>query len=411
VQKPDSFFSETVQRALSDLQQSLVAHDPIRARLPASVRVYCVGGAVRDALLGQSGADRDFVVVGANVEDMLSAGFTPVGKDFPVFLHPVTHDEYALARTERKSGKGYKGFVFNASPTVTLDDDLSRRDLSINAIALGADGVLLDPFHGVNDLSLKVFRHIGPAFSDDPVRLLRIARFASRWPDFSLAPETLDLCRSMVAAGETKALVPERVWQEIQKGLMERQPSKMLGVLVACGAWKDLHDNIVALRTNTGGMLDACANNNAGLEIRYALLVWNDGQPQSPGFLKAPRACIDMAALCVQQSEHLNTVQSHLEKNDPEALDSVLAWLMAADLVRKPERFAALLQALMAAGQLQTNTAAMLESFARLLTSDDATTAVARAAHAAQAADADIAAAARRARREILQKHSWFQAS
>jgi tRNA nucleotidyltransferase (CCA-adding enzyme) len=200
------------------------------------VQTYIVGGAVRDELLGRPNADRDYVVVGATPEAMLAQGFRPVGKDFPVFLHPDTHEEYALARTERKTGRGYHGFAFHAAPDVTLDDDLARRDLTINAIAKAADGRLIDPFHGQRDLQARVLRHVGPAFAEDPVRILRIARFAARFSDFSIAPETLELMRGMVAAGEVDHLVAERVWQELAKGLMEDKPSRMFEVLRDCGA-------------------------------------------------------------------------------------------------------------------------------------------------------------------------------
>lgn len=198
---------------------------------------YIVGGAVRDRLLGLPVNDRDWVVVGSTPEDMLAAGYTPVGRDFPVFLHPKTHEEYALARTERKSGRGYHGFVFQAAPDVTIEEDLARRDLTINAIAEDPDtGVLIDPFRGQQDLQQRIFRHVSDAFAEDPVRLLRLARFAARFADFSLAPETLALMRHMVAVGEVDALVPERVWQELSRGLMEARPDRMLEVLRDAGA-------------------------------------------------------------------------------------------------------------------------------------------------------------------------------
>jgi tRNA nucleotidyltransferase (CCA-adding enzyme) len=184
------------------------------------MKVYCVGGAVRDELLGLPIKDSDYVVVGSTPQAMLDAGYKPVGKDFPVFLHPKTHDEYALARTERKTGAGYKGFVLHASPEVTLEEDLARRDLTINAIAKDADGKLIDPFNGVADIKSKTLRHVSAAFAEDPVRILRAARFAARFTDFTVAPETLALMRQMVAAGEVDALVSERVWQELAKGLM-----------------------------------------------------------------------------------------------------------------------------------------------------------------------------------------------
>ena len=212
------------------------------------MKTYLVGGAIRDALLGQSGSDRDWVVVGATPEAMKAQGFLPVGRDFPVFLHPVTHEEHALARTERKSAPGYRGFVVHAAPEVTLEEDLARRDLRINAIALPevlaagcADGniektALVDPFDGQSDLRNKLLRHVTDAFREDPVRILRVARFAARFDDFTVAPETMALMRDMVAAGEADALVPERVWQELSRGLMEKQPSRMFEVLRDCGA-------------------------------------------------------------------------------------------------------------------------------------------------------------------------------
>src|SRR5512133_2975541 len=200
------------------------------------MKAYVVGGAVRDALLGAPVNDRDWVVVGATPQQMIDAGFRPVGKDFPVFLHPQTHEEYALARTERKTGPGYGGFAVHAAPEVTLEEDLARRDLTINAIAKADDGSLTDPFHGVADLKARVLRHVGPAFVEDPVRVLRVARFAARFADFSLAPETQALMREIVERGEVDHLVAERVWQEIARGLMEKTPSRMFLTLRDCGA-------------------------------------------------------------------------------------------------------------------------------------------------------------------------------
>jgi tRNA nucleotidyltransferase (CCA-adding enzyme) len=180
------------------------------------LRTYLVGGAVRDRLLGRAVSERDFVVVGATPDDLLSRGFQQVGKDFPVFLHPQTKDEYALARTERKTAPGYHGFAVHADPEITLEEDLQRRDLTINALAEDPSGVLIDPYGGLADLQARVLRHVSPAFAEDPVRILRLARFAARFDDlgFRVAPETMDLMRGMVAAGEVDALVPERVWQE-----------------------------------------------------------------------------------------------------------------------------------------------------------------------------------------------------
>src|SRR3954467_2091272 len=194
------------------------------------VKIYIVGGAVRDELLGLPVKERDYVVVGATPEDMARQGYKPVGKDFPVFLHPKTHEEYALARTERKSGRGYKGFTVHASPEVTLEEDLKRRDLTINAMARAGDGTLIDPYGGKRDLEQGILRHVSEAFAEDPVRILRVARFAARF-GFKVAPETMALMRKMVESGETDYLVPERVWQEFAKGLMEREPERMFEVL------------------------------------------------------------------------------------------------------------------------------------------------------------------------------------
>jgi tRNA nucleotidyltransferase (CCA-adding enzyme) len=204
------------------------------------MRAYCVGGAVRDELLGLPVRDRDWVVVGATPEEMLARGFKPVGRDFPVFLHPETREEYALARTERKTARGYHGFAFHASPDVTLEEDLARRDLTINAMARGEDGALIDPYGGRADLESKILRHVSPAFAEDPVRILRLARFAARFSGFSAAPETLELMRAMVDNGEVDALVAERVWQELARGLMEATPSRMFETLRTCGALKRL---------------------------------------------------------------------------------------------------------------------------------------------------------------------------
>lgn len=201
------------------------------------MRAYVVGGAVRDRLLGETVRDRDWVVVGATPEQMVAAGYAPVGREFPVFLHPVTHEQYALARTERKAGRGYHGFVFHAAPDVTLEQDLERRDLTINAIAEDPDsGALIDPFGGRRDLGQRVLRHVSPAFADDPVRLLRVARFAARWPEFSIADATQALLLRLVAEGEVDALVPERVWQEVAHGLCEARPSRMFELLRTWGA-------------------------------------------------------------------------------------------------------------------------------------------------------------------------------
>ena len=213
------------------------------------MRIFLVGGAVRDKLLGRAAGDHDHVVVGASPEDLLALGYKPVGKDFPVFLHPTTGEEYALARTERKTGRGYHGFVFQADASVTLEQDLARRDLTINAIAEDAEGKLTDPFGGVADIKARVLRHVSPAFMEDPVRVLRVARFAARLAPsgFTVAPETMALMQQMVRDGEVDHLVPERVWAETRKALGEARPSAFVSVLGECGALAVLFPEIDAL--------------------------------------------------------------------------------------------------------------------------------------------------------------------
>src|SRR5262245_42571133 len=213
------------------------------------MKVYLVGGAVRDELLGRTAAERDWVVVGATPQEMLDAGYRQVGRDFPVFLHPATGEEYALARTERKTGPGYRGFELSFSPDVTLEDDLRRRDLTINAMARGADGTLVDPHGGRADLESRRLRHVSDAFNEDPVRILRVARFFARYEPlgFTIAPETLARMRAMVAAGEADALVPERIWQETDKALVEPAPAAWLRALRACGALARVFPELDAL--------------------------------------------------------------------------------------------------------------------------------------------------------------------
>ena len=240
------------------------------ARVP-QLQIYRVGGSVRDELLGLPAGDRDWVVVGATPEQMLAQGFQAVGKDFPVFLHPQSHEEYALARTERKTAPGYKGFAVHFSPDVTLEDDLLRRDLTINAIARAADGSLVDPFHGQADIQARIFRHVSPAFREDPVRILRLARFAARFPDFTIAPETLALMREMTAAGEVHALVAERVWQELSRGLMSQRPSRMLQVLDQAHALRILLPHLPA--PDWLKALDASAAAQDPLTVRFAILL------------------------------------------------------------------------------------------------------------------------------------------
>jgi tRNA nucleotidyltransferase (CCA-adding enzyme) len=248
------------------------------------MKIYAVGGAVRDQLLGLPVQDRDYVVVGASPQAMLDAGFKPVGQDFPVFLHPQSHEEYALARTERKVAPGYAGFSFQSSPDVTLEQDLQRRDLTINAIAQAEDGTLIDPYGGQADLRARMFRHVSEAFAEDPVRILRVARFAARFAEFSIAPQTYDLMCAMVNAGEVDALVPERVWQEISRGLMQIKPSRMFEVLIGCGALARLAPELSGASGHWMKTLDAAAASGASLAVRFAL--WAQAlrhPPDKPG--------------------------------------------------------------------------------------------------------------------------------
>ncbi|HSV51855.1 MAG TPA: multifunctional CCA addition/repair protein [Burkholderiaceae bacterium] len=265
------------------------------------MQIYLVGGAVRDALLGRPVHDHDWVVVGATPEEMIAQGYLPVGKDFPVFLHPQTREEYALARTERKTARGYHGFAVHTAPNVTLEEDLARRDLTINAIAqrahaTGTDG-LIDPYRGQEDLGQRVLRHVTDAFREDPVRILRVARFAARFADFKVAPETTQLMREMVAAGEADALVAERVWQELSRGLMEKMPSRMFEVLRECGALPRLLPEVARLwgvpqraeyhpEIDTGVhlmmVLDMSARLDASLPVRVACLMHDLGKGTTP---------------------------------------------------------------------------------------------------------------------------------
>jgi len=312
------------------------------------MKAYVVGGAVRDRLLGSTVNDRDWVVVGATPEHMLAAGFTPVGRDFPVFLHPTTREEYALARTERKARPGYHGFVFHAAPDVTLQQDLARRDLTINAIAEDPDtGELIDPFNGQRDIQDRVLRHVSDAFAEDPVRLLRLARFAARWPGFSVAPATLALLRQLVDAGEVDALVPERVWQELARGLIERAPSRMFEVLRTCGALARIAPEIdreLGDERHRAALLTVLDRSDAVLPLRFACLCHGldrgDGGDAVPA-RHAIRAlcerwrvdieCRDIALLVARE-------WPTLRDGRVDDAESCLSLLERADAWRRPER-------------------------------------------------------------------------
>jgi tRNA nucleotidyltransferase (CCA-adding enzyme) len=308
------------------------------------MKTYSVGGSVRDELLGLPVQDRDHVVVGASPEEMLRRGFRPVGADFPVFLHPDTHEEYALARTERKTGPGYKGFAFHAAPDVTLEDDLRRRDLTINAMARGEDGVLIDPHHGERDLRAGVLRHVSEAFAEDPVRILRVARFAARF-GFAVAPETLALMRRMVESGEADALVPERVWQELSRGLMEKRPSRMIAVLRECGALARVLPEVDRSFSHPdaperlAARLDCAADRGYPLATRFALLVLDLHMDEAAALaerVNAPNDCREAAKLAICERDEVKDADLDAE--------ATLALLERSDAFRRGERLERLLE-------------------------------------------------------------------
>ena len=339
------------------------------------MKIYQVGGAVRDALLGLPVHDRDWVVVGARPEELTALGYLPVGKDFPVFLHPQTREEYALARTERKTAPGYYGFAVHAAPGVTLEEDLGRRDLTINAIAQDETGQIVDPHGGRKDLQARLLRHITPAFAEDPVRILRVARFAARFVDFSLAPETLDLMRQMVAGGEIDHLVPERVWQELARALMQTQPSRFFQVLRDCGALARLLPEVDRLwgvpqtpehhpEIDTGVhlmmVLDQAAELNTPLAVRFACLAHDLGKGNTPADvlprhigheergvrllrplcerLRVPNDCRELAEVVTR--EH-----GHIHQSLGLGAAALVRLLERCDALRKPQRFADVLLA------------------------------------------------------------------
>jgi len=345
------------------------------------MQVYAVGGAIRDQLLGKPSQDRDYVVVGATPAEMEAAGYKPVGKDFPVFLHPQTKAEYALARTERKTAVGYKGFAFYTGPDVTLEDDLVRRDLTINAMAQAVDahdnlvGPIIDPYNGRQDLQARLFRHVSDAFAEDPVRILRAARFAARFHDFTVAPETMALMRRMVELGEVDALVPERVWQELARGLMEARPSRMFEVLRECGALARLLPELDRLwgvpqradyhpEVDTGVhvmmVVDYAARCGYSLPVRFAALTHDLGKGTTPEDvlprhigheqrsvdlleavckrLRVPNDCRELAVLVAR--EHGN-----IHRSTEFGAAALTRLVERCDALRKPDRFAEALKA------------------------------------------------------------------
>ncbi len=334
------------------------------------VKSYIVGGAVRDRLLGIPVKDRDWVVVGATPEQMLSRGFRQVGRDFPVFLHPRTHEEYALARTERKVAAGYHGFTVHAAPEVTLEEDLARRDLTINAMAETETGELVDPYGGADDLKRRVLRHVSPAFAEDPVRILRLARFAARFSSlgFTVAPETMELMRNMVTAGEVAALVPERVWQELDRALGEERPSAFFEVLRECGALAVLIPELDRLwgvpqpekwhpEIDTGihtmMVLEAAARLTSDRSVRFAALTHDLGKGTTPPEQwprhiaherRSARLVLEVCARlrCPGEYRDLALVTARFHGQCHSALElrprTVLRLLNALDAFRRPQR-------------------------------------------------------------------------
>ena len=335
------------------------------------MKIFEVGGSIRDELLGLQNQDRDYVVVGATPEEMAALGYKPVGADFPVFLHPDTHDEYALARTERKTAPGYQGFVFHTSPDVTLEEDLARRDFTVNAIARDTDGTLVDPYNGVADANARILRHVGDAFLEDPVRVLRGARFAARFAalGFQIAPETKALMRSITDSGELDHLVPERVWQELSRGMLEDTPSKMFEVLRDCGALARLLPEVDSLfgvpqsakshpEIDTGihvmMVLDYAAARQHPLPIRFAALSHDLGKgttpekywPRHPGHeessvalldavcerLRVPNDCRDLARMTARWHGDAHTALQL-------GANKLLEIMDATDALRRPARF------------------------------------------------------------------------
>ena len=418
------------------------------------MQIYMVGGAVRDGLLGLPVQDHDWVVVGATPEAMVARGFVPVGKDFPVFLHPDTHEEYALARTERKSGRGYKGFTVFTSPEVRIEDDLARRDLTINAIAANADAAifegrfdpeksLIDPFGGQRDLQARVLRHVTGAFREDPVRILRVARFAARFHDFGVAPETMALMREMVAEGEADHLVPERVWQELARGLMESHPARMFEVLRDCGALAVVLPELDRLwgvpqrpeyhpEVDTGVhvmmVLRIAAQLNAPLAVRWAALMHDLGKGTTPAaelprhigheqrssrLLQRVGARLRVPSDCTELADVVAREHGHIHRSGDLNAAALVRLLQRCDALRKPARMAEVLLACEcdARGRLgfeQADYPQRQRLLAALAVVQGVATAeVAQAAQAGGASGAAIGQAVERARAQALA--AWLQ--
>lgn len=341
------------------------------------MQVYLVGGAVRDRILGHPVVEKDYVVVGATPDQLIAQGFQPVGKDFPVFLHPETKEEYALARTERKSGHGYHGFEFFTAPDVSLEEDLIRRDLTINAMAMDDDGQVIDPYHGLEDLNQKILRHVSDAFIEDPLRVLRVARFAARYHSygFQVADETLDLMRKLAQSGELNTLTPERVWKETSRALMEEHADIYFDVLRQCGALKVLFPEIDALfgvpqrpeyhpeidcGIHTLMSLKQACKANYSLDVRYAVLVHDLGKALTPveelprhimheerGIQPVTEISERLRVPTLTKQLALAVCKEHLKCHQAFTLKAGTLWrlLQRLDVLRRPERVEAFVQA------------------------------------------------------------------
>ena len=411
----------------------------------ALMQSFIVCGAVRDELLGLPVTDRDWVVVGSTPDAMQAAGYIAVGADFPVFLHPETREEYALARTERKTAPGYRGFVVQASPDTSLEEDLQRRDLTINAMAKTADGAIVDPWNGQRDLAAKLLRHVSPAFVEDPVRILRLARFAARFADFRVAPETEALMRSMVDAGEVDALVPERAWKELSRGLLERRPSRMFEVLRRCGALARILPEVDRLwgvpqppehhpEVDTGlhlmMVLDVAADLQTSLEVRYACLCHDLGkgttaadvlpkhighEQRSVQLTRAVGARFKVSSACRELAELVAREHGNVHRSADFGPAALLRLIERCDALRRPQRFAEMLLACEcdARGRLGREDAPYLPR-ERLLRVLSAVQSVDATAIAAELAAGDVTGPAvgeaiRRARLEALEIRSTAQ--
>jgi tRNA nucleotidyltransferase (CCA-adding enzyme) len=331
------------------------------------MKIYAVGGAIRDTLMGLPVHDIDYVVVGSSVEEMVAKGFRPVGKDFPVFLHPETQAEYALARTERKTGKGYKGFHFYADPSVTLEQDLERRDLTVNAMAqeVGPDGKqfgpIIDPYNGQEDLAAKIFRHVSDAFAEDPLRLLRIARFAARFPEFSIADETLIALKAIVQSGELHTLSAERIWQELARGLVAPRPMHLFQVLLNTGAARTILPPLLTSKLAEELFREQLIAHLAlvgdGLEERCATALMDLPASEIRSWAECVRMPIDVRDF----SEIFSDLKVLVSKytNDPYQAVDVLVWFNRADVWRKPDRAQAILNL---AEKLQMNVSSLINA-------------------------------------------------